>query len=63
MIESEQFVKGLEALGLIKFEEEKKETEEKKLDVVMIPIGMIQIQNSLIIKRLREQGYTVTKNG
>lgn len=54
----------LEALGLIKFEEEKKEEKkEKNLNVAITPFGMVTVENSLIIKHLKEQGYTVTKNG
>lgn len=50
----------LEALGLVKFEEEKKEENFK----YNTPVGEIYwIDNYKLINHLKEQGYTVTKNG
>lgn len=60
LITSEFFVKGLEAFGLIKFEEEKKE---KNLEFYAPMSGTCYIGNKELIKHLKEQGYTVTKNG
>lgn len=64
LIESKLFVKGLEALGLIKFEEEmKEEKKEKNLEFNAPMNGTYFIDNKELIQHLQKQGYTVTKNG
>lgn len=55
-ITSEFFVKGLEALGLIEFEEEKKD---KNLEFNAPIGGTYFIDNKELIEHLEKQGYTV----
>lgn len=59
-------IKGLEALGLIKFKEEKKKLDNMYLEVYDVTTdtlhkGIIHIND--LIKHFENEGYTVTKNG
>lgn len=59
--EAERMAKWYEALGLIKFKEEKKDEERILIDCLDGFIKQTKIQN--IIKALESIGYTVKKNG
>lgn len=55
-----QMVEWYEALGIMKFEEEKVEYDFK---AVLTPFGEVTVKNDVLIKHLEDQGYKVTKNG
>lgn len=62
----ETFVQALEALGLIKFKEEKKKDTKIRIadyDPSMDCIGYVTLDVVNVIKALEEQGYTVRENG